>query len=57
MGAWTFVHSRLHRLLREDFTLVHVARPEAGSPAAGSSTFHELEELDLLERAFAGLVT
>jgi 2-oxoglutarate decarboxylase len=53
MGAWTFVHGRLHRLLRDDFELRHVARAEAGSPAAGSSTFHELEEADLLDRAFA----
>ena len=54
MGAWSFVHGRLHALLRDDFTLRHVARAEAGSPAAGSSTFHELEEADLLARAFAG---
>ncbi|GAC1313386.1 MAG: multifunctional oxoglutarate decarboxylase/oxoglutarate dehydrogenase thiamine pyrophosphate-binding subunit/dihydrolipoyllysine-residue succinyltransferase subunit [Acidimicrobiales bacterium] len=53
MGAWSFVHGRLHALLRDDFTLRHVARAEAGSPAAGSSTFHELEEADLLARAFA----
>jgi len=55
MGAWTSVHGRLHALLREDFRLGHVARAEAGSPAAGSSTFHELEEDDLLRRAFAPL--
>jgi hypothetical protein len=30
-----------------------VARAEAGSPAAGSSTYHELEEADLLDRTFA----
>ncbi|HVM67587.1 MAG TPA: multifunctional oxoglutarate decarboxylase/oxoglutarate dehydrogenase thiamine pyrophosphate-binding subunit/dihydrolipoyllysine-residue succinyltransferase subunit, partial [Acidimicrobiales bacterium] len=42
MGAWSFVHGRLHALLRDDFRLGHVARAEAGSPAAGSSTFHEL---------------
>jgi 2-oxoglutarate dehydrogenase E1 component len=52
MGAWSFVHERLHALLRDDYRLAHVARAEAGSPAAGSSTFHELEELDLIERAF-----
>ncbi|MFI5042112.1 MAG: multifunctional oxoglutarate decarboxylase/oxoglutarate dehydrogenase thiamine pyrophosphate-binding subunit/dihydrolipoyllysine-residue succinyltransferase subunit, partial [Acidimicrobiales bacterium] len=52
MGAWSFVHGRLHTLLREDYRLRHVARAEAGSPAAGSSTFHELEEADLLARVF-----
>jgi 2-oxoglutarate dehydrogenase E1 component len=55
MGAWSFVHGRLHALLRDDFRLAHVARAEAGSPAAGSSTFAELEEEDLLRRAFAPL--
>jgi len=55
MGAWGFVHGRLHALLRDDYRLGHVARAEAGSPAAGSSTFHELEEQDLLRRAFAAL--
>jgi 2-oxoglutarate dehydrogenase E1 component len=55
MGAWSFVHGRLHALLRDDFRLAHVARAEAGSPAAGSSTFHELEEEDLLRRALAPL--
>jgi 2-oxoglutarate decarboxylase len=53
MGAWTFVHERLHRLLREDFSLRHVARLEGGSPAAGSSTYHELEEADLIDRALS----
>jgi multifunctional 2-oxoglutarate metabolism enzyme len=55
MGAWAFVHGRLHALLRDDFRLGHAARAEAGSPAAGSSTFHELEEADLLRRAFEPL--
>jgi 2-oxoglutarate dehydrogenase E1 component len=54
MGAWTFVRERLRALLRDDFTLTDVARLEAGSPGAGSSTYHELEEADLLQRAFAG---
>ena len=53
MGAWGFVHNRLHALLRDDYKMRHVSRAEAGAPAAGSSTFHELEETDLLERAFA----
>jgi multifunctional 2-oxoglutarate metabolism enzyme len=52
MGAWGFVHGRLHAILRDDYRLSHVSRAEAGAPAAGSSTFHELEEQDLLERVF-----
>ena len=54
MGAWTFAQSRLHRLLREDFTLRHVARVASGSPATGSGAFHQLEHDDLLARAFEG---
>ena len=52
MGAWQFVHGRLHALLRDDYRLTHVARAEAGAPAAGSSVFHELEENDILDRVF-----
>jgi len=55
MGAWTFAHLRLHRLLREDYTLRHAARVESPSPATGSQTIHELEERALLDEAFAGL--
>jgi 2-oxoglutarate dehydrogenase E1 component len=51
MGAWSFVHSRLHRLLRERYRLVHVSRPESASPATGSAAQHALEQADLLVRA------
>lgn len=51
MGAWTFVHGRLHRLLREDFALRHVSRAESGSPATGSFAMHQLETEDILSRA------
>ncbi len=51
MGAWTFVHSRLHRLLRNEFSLRHVSRAESGSPATGSAAMHHLEAEDLLTRA------
>ena len=53
MGAWSFAEPRLRALLRDDYRLAHIARAASGSPAAGSSTFHELEERDLLERAVA----
>jgi 2-oxoglutarate decarboxylase len=54
MGAWSFVHGRLHRLLRDDFTLRHVSRPESGSPATGSSTVHQQEQEQLVARALSG---
>ena len=53
MGAWPFVHERLHRLLRERGTsLRHVSRAPSASPASGSHTIHEAEQRDLLERVF-----
>ena len=55
MGAWSFVHGRMHKLLREDFQLRHVARVASGSPAAGSQYLHELETIDLMARVFDGL--
>jgi len=53
MGAWSFAHGRLHRLLRERFTLTHVSRSESASPATGSAALHHLEHEDLLARGFA----
>ena len=53
MGAWSFAHGRLHRLFRDRFTLTHVSRTESASPATGSAALHQLEQEDLLRRAFA----
>jgi 2-oxoglutarate dehydrogenase E1 component len=51
MGAWGFVHMRLHALIRETHTLRHVSRAESASPASGSAALHHLEQEDLLTRA------
>ena len=51
MGGWSFVHARLHRLLRERYSLHHVSREESASPATGSAALHQLEQADLLSRA------
>ncbi|HUY66127.1 MAG TPA: multifunctional oxoglutarate decarboxylase/oxoglutarate dehydrogenase thiamine pyrophosphate-binding subunit/dihydrolipoyllysine-residue succinyltransferase subunit [Acidimicrobiales bacterium] len=51
MGAWNFVHSRLHRLLRDTHSLRHVSRAESASPASGSAALHRLEQDDLLARS------
>jgi multifunctional 2-oxoglutarate metabolism enzyme len=53
MGAWAFVHGRLHRLLRDRYRLSHVSRVESASSATGSAALHQLEQADLLARAFA----
>ncbi|HMD46347.1 MAG TPA: multifunctional oxoglutarate decarboxylase/oxoglutarate dehydrogenase thiamine pyrophosphate-binding subunit/dihydrolipoyllysine-residue succinyltransferase subunit [Acidimicrobiales bacterium] len=51
MGAWSFVHARLHKLLRQQYRLRHVSRAESASPATGSAALHLLEQADLLDRA------
>jgi 2-oxoglutarate dehydrogenase E1 component len=51
MGAWSFVHARLHRLLRDRYQLRHVSRAESASPATGSAALHHLEQTDLIERS------
>ncbi len=51
MGAWNFVHGRLHRILRDTHVLRHVSRAESASPASGSAALHRLEQDDLLARA------
>jgi 2-oxoglutarate dehydrogenase E1 component len=51
MGAWSFVHARLHACLPERLRLRHVSRPESASPAIGSAALHQLEQADLLQRA------
>jgi len=51
MGAWSFVHARLHALLPDRLKLRHVSRNESASPAIGSAALHQLEQADLLRRA------
>ena len=55
MGAWNFVHGRLHRILRERAELRHIARATSASPASGSLTVHEREQEQLLADAFSDL--
>jgi len=50
MGAWPFVHLRMHDHLR-DLRVSHVARAESASPATGSGLIHAAEQADLLVRA------
>jgi 2-oxoglutarate dehydrogenase E1 component len=53
MGAWNYVHGKLHAVLRDRYQLRHVSRQASGSPATGSHALHELELEDLLDRALA----
>ncbi len=55
MGAWNFVHGKLHRILRDRAQLRHVARSPSPSPASGSSAVHDREQEQLFLDAFAEL--
>ncbi len=56
MGAWTFVHERLHRVLRSKVgELHHISRSASASPASGSQTIHDREQEELLTAAFSDL--
>jgi len=48
MGAWDFVR----KTLSDDIRIIHIARPESGSPATGSSKFHIIQQLKIVEKTF-----
>ncbi len=48
MGAWDFVK----KTLSDDLRIIHIARPESGSPATGSSKFHIIQQLKIVEKTF-----
>lgn len=50
MGAYTFLHLRLHNLRRLPLSVV--ARAESASPATGSATAHKHEQQFILTNAF-----
>lgn len=51
MGAWSYVHGRLHALVEATRRLRHVSRSPSASPATGSAALSQLEQADLLDRA------
>ena len=48
MGAWDFVR----KMLSNDMRIIHIARPESGSPATGSSKFHIIQQKKIVEKTF-----
>lgn len=50
MGAWTFVSSRIGKLLRVHLT--YAGRDEAATTAVGSLALHKIEQRKLVEEAF-----
>jgi 2-oxoglutarate dehydrogenase complex dehydrogenase (E1) component-like enzyme len=53
MGAWNFVHGKLHKLLRDRADLRHISRQASASPASGSPKVHDREQDELLAAALA----
>jgi 2-oxoglutarate decarboxylase len=53
MGGWTFMEPRLRKLLRPGQSLKYIGRPENPSPATGSHTVHQMEQRELVSRAFS----
>ncbi len=51
MGGYTFVMSRLRRLMPEGRQLLSIKRSAAASPATGSAKAHELEQRTLIDLA------
>jgi multifunctional 2-oxoglutarate metabolism enzyme len=51
MGGATYVQSRLPGVVPAGAAISYVSRPEAGSPATGSGTVHQLELRDILDRS------
>ncbi|MEW6155585.1 MAG: multifunctional oxoglutarate decarboxylase/oxoglutarate dehydrogenase thiamine pyrophosphate-binding subunit/dihydrolipoyllysine-residue succinyltransferase subunit [Actinomycetota bacterium] len=54
MGAWPWVHVRLHRALRDRAELSHVSRRASASPASGSHSVHAVEQDQLVTQALEG---
>ena len=51
MGAWVYIRSRIMDLTGLDLPLLYAGRPEAASPAEGSSRRHTVEQGRLMTAA------
>jgi 2-oxoglutarate dehydrogenase E1 component len=51
MGGWTFVRERLESMLSGDAELRYVGRSASASPATGSYSIHQKEQLELVTEA------
>ncbi|MES2310061.1 MAG: 2-oxoglutarate dehydrogenase E1 component [Verrucomicrobiota bacterium] len=50
MGAWSFMEPRLRALFKKE--IQYIGRDESSSPATGYHGVHELEQADLVQKAF-----
>jgi 2-oxoglutarate dehydrogenase E1 component len=52
MGAWTYMQTRLGKLIAGRWPLRYIGRPPNSSPAEGSSAWHAVNQKALVERAY-----
>jgi 2-oxoglutarate dehydrogenase E1 component len=52
MGAWEFMRPLLEELIGDRCPLRYIGRARSASPSEGSSTWHQLNQRALVERAF-----
>ena len=52
MGAYPFIRLRFWDLLKEQWSVDKVGRPESATPATGSASSHKLEQSILINQAF-----
>lgn len=52
MGAWEFVRPYLQTLVGDDIPLTYIGRPRRASPAEGSSTWHHVNQKEIIKQAF-----
>ena len=53
MGGWTFMEERLTNLLPACERPRYVGRPPSASPATGSYSIHQIEQVEILEAALS----
>jgi 2-oxoglutarate dehydrogenase E1 component len=52
MGAWEFVRPCLETILEERLPLRYIGRPRRASPAEGSATWHHVNQVGIVKKAY-----
>jgi 2-oxoglutarate dehydrogenase E1 component len=56
MGAWSYIKLHFGDAISERYKLKRATRAESASPSTGSMATHKLEQRDLMDAAFEGIV-
>ena len=56
MGAWSYMKLHFGDVISERYKFTKATRAESASPSTGSMAAHKLEQRDLLEAAFEGII-